>query len=86
VVRRAAALLSILEKQSGPLAVGGALGALPLFAAASPPNEHGANAPPDDELRRALLEIDPDRLTPREAMDALYRLKALLPAPAGDPV
>jgi DNA mismatch repair protein MutS len=84
VVRRAASLLSALEKQSGPLAVGGVLGALPLFAAASAPNEAGEEAPPNDELRRALADIDPDRLTPREALDALYRLKALLPAPAGD--
>jgi DNA mismatch repair protein MutS len=30
-----------------------------------------------DLLRDALEVIDPDRLTPREAMDALYRLKAL---------
>jgi DNA mismatch repair protein MutS len=84
VVRRAASLLSALEKQSGPLAVGGVLGALPLFAAASAPDDIGEQAPPDDELRRALAEIDPDRLTPREALDALYRLRALLPAPAGD--
>jgi DNA mismatch repair protein MutS len=84
VVRRAASLLSALEKQSGPLAVGGVLGALPLFAVAASPDEAGEEAPPDDELRRALAEIDPDRLTPREALDALYRLRALLPAPAGD--
>ncbi len=81
VVRRAASLLSTLEKQSGPLAVGGALGALPLFAAATPPDEEGTEAPPNDEICRALAEIDPDRLTPREALDALYRLRALLPAP-----
>jgi len=30
-----------------------------------------------DLLREALAVIDPDRLTPREAMDALYRLKTL---------
>jgi len=76
--------LSALEKQSGPLAVGGVLGALPLFAAATPPDSDGEEPSPDDELRRALSEIDPDRLTPREALDALYRLRALLPAPAGD--
>jgi DNA mismatch repair protein MutS len=86
VVRRAASLLSALEKQSGPLAVGGVLGALPLFAAAAAPDDNGEEAPPDGELRRALAEIDPDRLTPREALDALYRLKALLPAPAGDQI
>jgi DNA mismatch repair protein MutS len=84
VVRRAASLLSALEKQSGPLAVGGVLGALPLFAAAAAPDEQREEASPDDELRRALAEIDPDRLTPREALDALYRLRALLPAAAGD--
>ena len=39
-------------------------------------------APPEpqgpDLLRQAIEVIDPDRLTPRDAMDALYRLKALL--------
>jgi DNA mismatch repair protein MutS len=84
VVRRAASLLSALEKQSGPLAAGGVLGALPLFAAAESPDEDKEDAPPDDELRNALALLDPDRLTPREALDALYRLRALLPAPAGD--
>jgi DNA mismatch repair protein MutS len=84
VVRRAASLLSALEKQSGPLAVGGVLGALPLFAAAADPDENRVEPPQKDELHRALEELDPDRLTPREALDALYRLKALLPAPAGD--
>jgi DNA mismatch repair protein MutS len=84
VVRRAASLLSALEKQSGPLAVGGVLGALPLFAVAGSPDNEVEEAPPDDELRRTLAGIDPDRLTPREALDALYRLRALLPAPAGD--
>ena len=43
VVRRAASLLSALEKQSGPLAPGGVLGALPLFAAAAAPNEAVSN-------------------------------------------
>jgi DNA mismatch repair protein MutS len=84
VVRRAASLLSALEKQSGPLSPGGVLGALPLFAASAAPDESKDEAPPVDELRRALAGIDPDRLTPRDALDALYRLKALLPAAAGD--
>jgi DNA mismatch repair protein MutS len=29
-----------------------------------------------DPLRTALAAIDPDELTPREALEALYRLKA----------
>ena len=34
----------------------------------------------EDELERALAavdEIDPDELTPRQALDALYRLKKI---------
>jgi DNA mismatch repair protein MutS len=39
---------------------------LPLFAAR-------------DTLREALTALDPDTLTPRSALDALYRLKSLIP-------
>ena len=85
VVKRAAALLTALENQRGVTAVGGPLGALPLFAAAAPVPDPPSVAK-DDDLQRALAEIDPDRLTPREALDALYKLKALLPAPAGDQI
>jgi DNA mismatch repair protein MutS len=47
---------------------------LPLFArapAAAPP-------PPDHPVLAALAELDADALSPREALDALYRLRALL--------
>ncbi|NUQ16919.1 MAG: hypothetical protein HOP95_00445, partial [Sphingomonas sp.] len=44
---------------------------LPLFAAAAEP-EHEA-----DPLISALAEIEPDSLTPREALETLYRLKRL---------
>jgi len=77
VVRRAAALLASLEKQS---ATAGPLAALPLFAAtASPEPEDPPPLVEADPLIAALAELDPDHLTPREALDALYRLKALLP-------
>ena len=36
-------------------------------------------APGRSELLEALDAVDPDLLSPREALDALYRLKALLP-------
>ncbi len=57
---------------------------LPLFSAsltASPiltaaPSE-GAAAPQMDVLGEALDALDPDELSPRDAMDALYRLKQL---------
>ncbi len=64
-VRRAAGLLTALERGSatGP--------DLPLFASLPAP------APPHDALRAALDTIDPDSLTPREALDALYKMKTL---------
>ena len=62
-VRRAGTLLAALERQ-------GTRGDLPLFGAT--PEE-----PPTDPLREALVEIEPDRLSPREALDTIYRLKLL---------
>jgi len=77
VVRRAAALLASLERQS---ATAGPMAALPLFAATASPEPEDPSSPAEpDPLVAALAELDPDRLTPREALDAMYRLKALLP-------
>ena len=39
-------------------------------------------SPAPDPLRAALEALDPDRLTPREALAALYRLAAMLPSEA----
>ncbi|MBB4286915.1 DNA mismatch repair protein MutS [Roseospira goensis] len=59
---------------------------LPLFAAARPAAPPPAEAPvPADDtppagpsaLEQALANVDPDDLTPRQALEALYRLKAL---------
>ena len=71
VVKRAATLLAALEKRAGRLTDAGAL---PLFAAASPEPDQPVAA---DPLREALDAIQPDRLTPRAALEELYRLKAL---------
>lgn len=81
VVRRSAQLLALMEKHGGPLGAGAPLGALPLFAGTQPEEPPGAQAEPDP-LHAALTELDPDRLSPREALEALYRLKALLPVSA----
>ena len=54
---------------TGGIAAG--LDDLPLFAAAAEP-EAGP-----DPLAAALAEIDPDGLSPREALEALYELKRL---------
>jgi len=83
VVRRASALLAALEKQGGPLGTGSSLDALPLFAAsASPERDETPSSDLVAELTSALAEIDPDRLSPRDALTALYQLKAMLPVPA----
>ena len=42
-------------------------------------------APPDNPpsaAEAALAQLNPDQLTPREALDALYQLKGLLPRPS----
>lgn len=76
VVKRAGAILAALEARAGRLTEAAAL---PLFAAAAEPvgAEPAAVAPERDALRAALAEIDPDALTPREALEALYRIKGL---------
>lgn len=74
VIRHAARELSRLEAQGAPAPQ------LDLFAAASQSADE-ASAPPDtaaiveDALRAALADIDPDQLTPRDALDLLYRLR-----------
>ncbi|HME27443.1 MAG TPA: DNA mismatch repair protein MutS [Acetobacteraceae bacterium] len=83
VVRRAAALLASLEKHGGPLGAAGApLTALPLFAAAPVAAQQETPSPPEtDPLANAIAALEPDRMTPRDALDALYRLKAMLAVP-----
>jgi DNA mismatch repair protein MutS len=79
VVRRARTLLARMEKEGGPPGLMEApIGDLPLFAAAPPAPER-----PDagEEALAALAAADPDLLTPREALDTLYRIRALLPVP-----
>ena len=71
VVKRAGILLEKLEARDGRLTEAASL---PLFAAAPEPEA----PPPQDPLREALAALTPDTLTPRDALDALYRLHALL--------
>jgi DNA mismatch repair protein MutS len=73
VVRRAANLLTSLEKQRG--AAGTPLTTLPLFAASA----SAADPAEPDPLVAAVAGLEPDQMTPRQALEALYRLKSLLP-------
>jgi len=79
-VRRAAALLNALEKNrhNSPAE-------LPLFArAADMPPAPPDPPPPSDPLRDALHELEPDGLSPRDALETLYRIKALAAVPASN--
>ncbi|MBB6505070.1 DNA mismatch repair protein MutS [Sphingomonas endophytica] len=72
-VSRAKAVLAKLEAgraKTGGLAAG--LDDLPLFAAAAQAEEDRCDA-----IRAEVEALDVDALTPREALDTLYRLKAL---------
>jgi DNA mismatch repair protein MutS len=54
---------------------------LPLFAAAAKPPRGGAEearAASPGAVEAALADINPDELSPREALETLYRLKAIL--------
>ena len=71
VVIRAREVLDRLEREAGAPAH---LEDLPLFAASAPePERRGPSA-----AETALRDLDPDSMSPREAMDALYRLKGLI--------
>lgn len=73
VVGRAREVLERLESEKAAAA---RLDDLPLFAAVAEP----APAPISSALDDAMAGIDPDELTPREALEALYRLKNLAKA------
>ena len=78
VVKRAAALMAAMEKHGGPLGKSASLQALPLFAATAEPEEIVPKKTEPDPLCDALNEINPDNMSPKQALDALYRLKALV--------
>jgi DNA mismatch repair protein MutS len=78
VLARAAQVLSALETRAragGPDALAEEL---PLFAAPAPAADTTVSATPASALHAAVAEMDPDSLSPREAHEALYRLRALL--------
>ncbi|MDX7953917.1 DNA mismatch repair protein MutS, partial [Lichenihabitans sp. Uapishka_5] len=78
-VERARSILSGLEASSRAAPVERLVGDLPLFAAIPEPavapalHEDGGG----DALRAALAALDPDDLTPRAALEALFALKRL---------
>jgi DNA mismatch repair protein MutS len=75
VVTRAEAVLAALEAGGQAKAASRLAEDLPLFAAAPAPV---AAAPAADALRGALADIEPDALTPKDALELIYRLKGLV--------
>ncbi|ADZ68494.1 DNA mismatch repair protein MutS [Polymorphum gilvum] len=80
VVERARAVLSQLEEKDRRAPAETLIDDLPLFAAAPQPARHPTDAPATgaaDPLAEALDALDPDDMTPRAALNALYALKKL---------
>lgn len=83
VIKRAGEVLKLLEKTERRSGGATALDDLPLFAAARPQGHvPGENTP--SAVEDALRAINPDNLTPKAALDALYKLKALQSGPRSE--
>ncbi|MGQ3046731.1 MAG: DNA mismatch repair protein MutS [Niveispirillum sp.] len=80
VISRAEQVLQILEKGDQASAASRLADDLPLFAAmaAKPAPRQVVSEPEPSVVEMELRTINPDELTPRQALDALYRLRGLL--------
>lgn len=77
VVTRAEAVLAVLERGEQTGALARLADDLPLFRAA--PQKKTAPAGPSP-VELALVALEPDTLSPRDALELIYKLKALSPA------
>ncbi len=75
VITRAQEVLSKLEAEDRASPKG--FDDLPLFASA--PKPRAQEPGPLDRVLAALVALNPDEMSPRDAMEALYRLKRELP-------
>jgi DNA mismatch repair protein MutS len=74
VIERAKVVLATLEAED--LASPRGLEDLPLFAAAPRPTSSPQHGTALDNIVRMLAALNPDEMSPREALEALYALKA----------
>ncbi len=79
VVSRAEEVLAALEKGEQSGAVSRLADDLPLFAAAPARPAGGVAKAKESEVEKALGEVNPDELSPREALELLYALRRRLP-------
>ncbi len=77
VVERAREVLGLLESGATSGRATALVDDLPLFSASVARREAPAPAKKSDVLADALGRLHPDEMTPKEALDALYRLKGL---------
>jgi DNA mismatch repair protein MutS len=77
VIERAKLVLAQLEQEDRGTSKG--FEDLPLFAAGAPQHPPPAAGDTYNEFLSALAALHPDDLSPREALEALYALKARLP-------
>ena len=79
MITRAKAVLAKLEAQDRGQTARALVDDLPLFAV---PSRAASDATPPSEaeqLLEAIKALHPDEMSPREALEALYALKAKLP-------
>ena len=81
--KRAEEVLKILESGDHGTAITRLVDDLPLFSVAArradAPAAHPEPEPPKPSpVEEALRAVNPDELSPREALEALYRLKGML--------
>jgi DNA mismatch repair protein MutS len=82
VTDRAGEVLRLLEEEGQRASPDDLVADLPLFAARPTASKPQASTPRDDPsfaVVEALAKLNPDELTPRQALDSLYSLKGLLP-------
>ena len=77
VVTRAEEVLAELEKGEQSGAVTRLADDLPLFASAPARPASGSAKAKESEVEKALEQINPDELTPKQALDVLYELRRL---------
>ncbi|MFI5000751.1 MAG: DNA mismatch repair protein MutS, partial [Reyranellales bacterium] len=78
VVGRAEEVLAALEKGEQSGAVSRLADDLPLFAAAPARPAGGVARPLESEVEKALAAVNPDELSPKQALELLYELRRRL--------
>ncbi len=79
VVARAEQVLAVLEKGEQSGAVTKLADDLPLFAAAPARPASGTAKATESEVEKALTSVNPDELSPKQALELLYELRRKLP-------